>query len=220
LIAAILTLLLAFALGSIPWGVIISRVFYKTDIRAHGSGNIGTTNAMRTLGKAGGAAVFVLDFCKGLLAGLVGLAASTWLLPGDAAADATRIIGFGWINSKVVLSLALFGCVSGHIFSPWLKFKGGKGIAVAIGCLFISFGWFWALVELGVFIVLTALTRYVSVGSIAAAVACPFVAWVAYWGDKVALTLSLLTAVLVIWAHRQNIKRLSEGNENRIGGKK
>ncbi len=202
-----------FLLGSVPWGLVISKLVYHTDIREHGSGNIGTTNALRTMGKAGGAAVFVLDFGKGVVSGLLALAALRFLVPGGGTDAAAALRGD-------YLALAFLGCVWGHIFSPWLKFKGGKGIAVAVGCLFVVFGWQGACLELLVFIVVVALTRYVSAGSLAAAVAFPFLSLYFFWGDWLAWAFCLLAAAAVIWAHRGNIARLRAGNENRIGKKK
>jgi glycerol-3-phosphate acyltransferase PlsY len=206
-------LVVAFLLGSIPWGIVISRLFFRVDIREHGSGNIGANNALRTLGKRGGGAVFVLDFGKGLLAGVLGLLAARYLLP---LIDATQ---GSWLSQQDILAMALLGCTLGHIFSPWLKFKGGKGIAVAIGCLFITFGWLGAVIELAIFAVLVIVTRRVSVGSLAAAFACPFMALVLFWGDWLAIALCAALGTVVIWAHRANIKRLREGTEPRVGGK-
>ena len=199
-----------FLLGSIPWGVIVSKTIYHTDIREHGSGNIGTTNAMRTMGKAGGAAVFLLDFSKGLASGAIAWGCAH-MAPPDAAILTPALLG----------AVAAWGCVYGHIFSPWLSFKGGKGIAVAIGALFGTFGWIGACIELfAVFALLVILTRYVSVGSIAAAVACPFVAAVLFWGDWPAIAVYALVGATVVWAHRSNIARLASGTESRIGSKK
>lgn len=203
-----------FLLGSIPFGLIISKLFFKKDIRDEGSGNIGTTNAMRTIGKAGGAAVFVLDFSKGLLAGFLGYIVLGLLSESASAAD---IVVAG---SGLPLALAFTSSVCGHIFSPWLKFKGGKGIATAVGCLFFTFGPAGACFELAIFIVLVLLTRYVSIGSIAAAVACPFVAMFFFWGFWPTIIVITLGDIAIIWAHRGNIKRLAEGQENRIGHKK
>lgn len=197
--------IIAFLLGSIPWGVVISRLFYKKDIRDEGSGNIGTTNAFRAMGKVGGCIVFLLDFGKGLLAGFLGAQACSLL--GEA----------GFSDPRLALALVFLGCVWGHIFSPWLGFRGGKGIAVAIGCLFFVFGWQGALIELALFAVLALLTRCVSIGSITAAVACPFIAAYLYWGDPLCIVLFAFAALTVIWAHRANIKRLLAGEENRIG---
>ena len=153
---------------SIPWGVIISKAVYHTDIREHGSGNIGTTNAMRTMGKAGGVAVFLLDFGKGLASGALAMAAANLLLPNAGlAADAL-------VSRNLLLAISAMGCTWGHIFSPWLGFHGGKGIAVAIGALCFTFGPVGAVVEVFViFAPLVLITRYVSVGSIASAALLP-----------------------------------------------
>ena len=134
LLVALGVFVISFLLGSIPWGVIISKVFYHTDIREHGSGNIGTTNAMRTMGKVGGSAVFVLDFGKGIVSGLIAAAAAAMF--GGGMSLSGHVIGY-----DDFVTVAFLGCVWGHIFSPWLGFKGGKGIAVAVGCLFVTFGW-------------------------------------------------------------------------------
>lgn len=207
-------LLISFALGSIPNGIIIGKVFYHTDIRTVGSGNIGTTNAIRAIGKKGGYAVFVLDFAKGIVSGLIALAMANAAL-GGAPADSASLF-----TVDDCLCAAFLGCVFGHIFSPWLKFRGGKGIAVSVGCLMVTFGIVGALLELAIFIVLVAATRYVSAGSLAAAVLCPFLALYFFWGDTLAIFLCCLVAATVIWAHRANIGRLSKGTENRIGAKK
>ncbi len=204
----------AFLLGSIPFGLIISKVFYHTDIREHGSGNIGTTNAIRTMGKVGGYSVFVLDFGKGLLSGVLAWAFSWYLLPGGGLEPGSLV------SYDTMLTVAFLGCVWGHIFSPWLKFKGGKGIAVAVGCLFVVFGWVGAWLELAIFIVLVVATKYVSVGSIAAAVACPFFSLYYFWGDWAAVVLCTIAGLTVVWAHRENIARLRAGTESRIGDKK
>ena len=212
-LVAVGVLIVSFLLGSIPWGLIISRVFYHTDIREHGSGNIGTTNAMRTMGKVGGIAVFLLDFGKGLLSGALALAA-LWIFAADSNSSDSESV------CHLILAIATAGCALGHIFSPWLSFRGGKGIAVAIGCLFMSFGLVGALVEVVIFATLVIATRYVSVGSLAAAFACPFIACILYWGDWACVLCFLAIAAVVVWAHRANIKRLCEGTENRIGDKK
>ena len=204
----------AFLLGSIPFGLIISKVFYHTDLREHGSGNIGTTNAIRTMGKVGGYAVFVLDFGKGLLSGLLAWWFSWNILPSGGLAPGVLV------SYDTMLAVAFLGCVWGHVFSPWLKFKGGKGIAVAVGCLFVTFGWVGACLELLIFAVLVVATKHVSVGSIAAAAACPFFALYFFWGDWLAWACCTIAAVTVVWAHRGNIARLRAGTESRIGQKK
>ena len=198
---------ISFLLGSVPWGLVISKVFYKKDLREVGSGNIGTTNAIRAMGKVGGYAVFVLDFGKGLLSGFIGM----WI---------AQAAGFDQALVGISTSVAFFGCVYGHIFSPWLKFKGGKGIAVAIGCLFVTFGPIPAIIELAIFAVLVVTTKYVSVGSMAAALACPLLSLWVFWGNWIAVLFCTITGFTVFWAHRGNLARLREGTENRIGSKK
>ena len=202
----------SFLLGSIPWGVVISRVFFHIDVREHGSGNIGTTNAFRTMGKAGGVAVFLLDFGKGLFSGF--LAWSLCALIADPQG------GLQALSYNDVLACAFCGCILGHIFTPWLGFKGGKGIAVAIGCMFVTFGPAISFAELGIFAILVITTRHVSVGSIASALACPLFSLWKFWGDPIAFCLCTLPALVIVWAHRGNIDRLRAGTESKIGSKK
>lgn len=194
----------AFFLGSIPWGLVISKLFFHKDLREEGSGNIGTTNAIRSMGKAGGYAVFVLDFGKGVLSGFIGL----W---------AAQALGFDDAMRGISVCAAFLGCVWGHIFSPWLGFKGGKGIAVAVGCLFVTFGPIGALLELAIFIVLVPLTKYVSVGSMAAALACPLFALYFFWGNWPAWAMCAIAGLTVFWAHRANLARLRAGEERKLG---
>ena len=211
-LVVIAVLVSSFLLGSIPWGVVISRVFFHMDVREHGSGNIGTTNAFRTMGKAGGVAVFVLDFCKGLLSGFLAWAFCTLLADPNG--------GLQTISFNAVMAFAFCGCIFGHIFSPWLGFKGGKGIAVAIGCMFVTFGPAISFAELGIFAILVLTTRYVSVGSIASAAACPIFSLFHFAGDPLAICVCTIPALTIIWAHRGNIARLRAGTESKIGSKK
>lgn len=223
-----LSFVVSFLLGSIPWGVIISKLAFHKDLRDEGSGNIGTTNAMRTLGKAGGAVVFVLDFGKGLLSGWLAAA----VFAPAAFQGAAAMIGTehpelsmwppagAFDVAALAMALAFAGCTLGHIFSPWLKFHGGKGIAVAAACLFFVYGPAGFLIEIAVFALCVLATRYVSVGSIAAAAVCPLLGLYFYWDSWVAWLIITATALVVIWAHRANIARLRAGTENRIGAKK
>ena len=218
LLALVLVLLLCvtYFVCGIPFGLVIANRKAGVDVRSTGSGNIGTTNAMRTMGKKGGVAVFVLDFGKGLLSGFAALFVLATFIPGaGVAADSP-------VSASTVVALAFLCCTLGHIFSPWLKFKGGKGIAVAVGCLFVTFGVMGALLEIAVFAVVVAISRFVSAGSLAAAIVCPIFA--AYYFlfqsfDPIAWVLCLVTALVVIWAHRGNIHRLATGTERRIGDK-
>ena len=111
---------------------------------------------LRTMGKVGGSAVFVLDFGKGIVSGLIAAAAAAMF--GGGMSLSGHVIGY-----DDFVTVAFLGCVWGHIFSPWLGFKGGKGIAVAVGCLFVTFGWQGACLELAIFAVLVLATKYVSV---------------------------------------------------------
>lgn len=117
------------------------------------------------------------------------------------------------------MALGFLGCVWGHIFSPWLKFRGGKGISVAVGYLFFLYGPLWALAEIALFALIVALSRYVSAGSVTAAVACPLIALHLFWGQWVTVGIITLAALTVIWAHRSNLRRLRQGTESKLGSK-
>ena len=218
-VACIIVFVVAYLLGSISWGLVISRVFYKVDLREHGSGNIGATNAVRVLGKVG-YVVFVLDFVKGILAGL-----TAKLIVPHVAGGA----GFTtWELEALLLGISLLACMWGHVFNPWLHFKGGKGIAVAGGCLVMVFGIWGCLAEVALFVIVALATRYISAGSISAAVFCPFVSLFIYVIQAPAgsspswvnFACCLIAGATAIWAHRSNIKRLMSGTENRMGSKK
>lgn len=224
--AIILVLLVSFLLGSIPWGVVISKVFYHIDVREYGSGNIGTTNSFRAMGKVGGSAVFVLDFAKGLLSGIFAMCAIRYLtgdalIEGSVAANAAA----GTIPSEFFLlyGIAFLGCILGHMFSPWLRFHGGKGIAVAVGCLCVVLHGWGALFEFLLWLVLVLITKYVSVGSIAAAVTVPFLSCYYYtcvYPFPWTIIFFTVAGALITWAHRSNIQRLKNHTENRVGGSK
>ena len=196
----------AFLLGSIPWGVVISKGVYKRDLREVGSGNIGTTNAIRAVGKVGGYVVFLLDFAKGILSGVVAIAVAHYM-------------GVDPYGAKILLAISFLACILGHMFTPWLKGKGGKGVAVGVGCMFVAMGPLIAVLELVLFAALVAITKYVSVGSIAAAGAVPLFAIWAYWGNIPAWAICSAAGLLVGWAHRGNIARLRAGTELAIGKK-
>lgn len=217
-VAFVCVFIVSFLLGSIPWGVVLSRGIYKKDIRDVGSGNIGTTNAVRAMGKAGGALVFLLDMSKGTVAGLIGFFVGDWLSGGTGTIPFTGPIPVP--IGQLCSALAFAGCTWGHIFTPWLKFKGGKGIAVAFGCELVFFGWMGALIQLAVFIVGVAISRMVSFGSICAAAALPFISLLFYFGNWEVVGIVTLLALTVIWAHRSNISRIRHGEERKIGHKK
>ena len=208
LLVALGVFVISFLLGSIPWGVIISKVFYHTDIREHGSGNIGTTNAMRTMGKVGGSAVFVLDFGKGIVSGLIAAAAAAMF--GGGMSLSGHVIGY-----DDFVTVAFLGCVWGHIFSPWLGFKGGKGI-LSGGTLVWLLDWRVGLIAWGLFAALWLLTKYVSLGSVCAAASMPVTTFFFCGRSLLYTALAVLIAALVIWCHRENITRLLHHQERKF----
>ena len=187
-------LLLGYALGSIPFGLILTRLTGAGDLRSIGSGNIGATNVLRTGRKGLAAATLLLDLGKGLAAVLL---AAHWL-PGWGA-------------------LAAVGAMLGHCFPIMLRFKGGKGVATLMG---VSLGLAWPLgaVYAGVWLGVLALARISSLAGLAAAISVPLAALVIGRSD-LAPVLTLL-AVLVVFLHRANIARLRAGTEPRVGGGK
>jgi glycerol-3-phosphate acyltransferase PlsY len=195
----------AYFCGSIPFGYLLVRIFRKEDIREKGSGNIGATNVIRSGAKGLGAVTFLLDALKGygavLLCGWI--AARMGARPADLV-DAMATAGL----------LAILG----HIYTVWLGFKGGKGVATAFG-VFLALAPWGALVALGVFIVTFALSRYVSLGSILGAIAFPAFALILPHGMRTNWSTAVLFLVptLLIVTHRQNIARLASGKEYRFG---
>jgi glycerol-3-phosphate acyltransferase PlsY len=195
-------LLASYLIGSIPFGLLIGRVFYKKDIRDYGSGNIGATNAYRTLGPVPGIAVFLADFLKGFVPAL---AAKVILQPIDP-------------NIVPLISI-LAGVVSmtGHNYSVFLKFEGGKGMSTAAG--FIAAIWPLVMVILLlVWITVIAITRYVSLASIIVAVLFPVIV-IFLQPLPPYVIFSVLTAIVGVYRHRSNIKRLINGTELKIGSK-
>lgn len=203
----------AFLLGSIPWGVVLSRAIYHDDVRAHGSGNIGTTNMIRSYGKKVGYVCFVLDFAKGIVACVIANAIS-------AAAVQNGWITSDFASTHLLVVIAGLFVVLGHVFSPWLKFKGGKGVACGAGVAVVAFGIQWFLILLITFILFVVFTKAVSAGSLAAAVLFPFLGLYVYWGNLPACVLCFVIGIVVVWSHRSNIERLANGTENKIGSKK
>lgn len=197
--------LAAFLAGSIPFGYLIGRFVYRTDIRTKGSGNIGAMNALRTLGKGGAIAVLVLDGAKGFLPAFLLL-----LSPPGAFAH----LGFG--GAMLPASIGAAAAVFGHCFSPWLGWKGGKGVATSIGATF-ALSWKAGLVVVAVYAAgALAITHYSSVGSMLASVAAPLALW-AFTRSIPAAAYGVVSAALIVWAHRENIARLRAGTESPIG---
>ncbi len=187
-------LLLGYALGSIPFGLLLTKMAGMGDVRAIGSGNIGATNVLRTGNKPLAAATLILDLIKGLTPVLL---AKVWF--PDAV---------GW---------AAMGAVLGHCFPIWLRFKGGKGVATNAG---VSFGLAWpiGLAYALVWLAVLALSRISSLAGMCAVVAAAIAAFALGYHDYIAVLIAI--AVLIIWLHRANIQRLLAGEEPRIGSPK
>ena len=195
----LLTLVIGYLLGSISTGVILSRVFGHKDIRSQGSGNSGTTNMLRVMGKKFALLTFAGDLLKGIIAVLISKA-----LLGTQAGE---IVG-------------AFGAILGHNFPLYFGFKGGKGIATSFGCLLIVFP-LQTLCAFGVFLLLVATTRYVSAGSLGAAVTLPFFIMFTTPCDPVIWCSVIAICLLAIWRHYPNIKRLMNHTESKLNlGKK
>ena len=196
-----------YLLGSIPTGYLLVRIFRHEDIRSVGSGNIGATNVLRTVGKALGAATFLLDMLKGSTAVWVGGLIGSMLIP-----DAPL---------RSVQALAALCAVLGHMFPIWLKLRGGKGVATGFGVFLVASPWA-ALAAISVFIVVLFLSRFVSLASILGAGLFPVFAFFMVTGQKPAVFIAVQFAValLIIVKHHQNIRRLLAGTESRFGARK
>ena len=200
----------AYLLGSIPTGFLVAKA-KGIDIRSVGSGNIGATNAMRVLGKPAGIFVLLMDALKGF--GAVWLC-QVWLLYSMPP----ELAGVQPTNFGTYPILAGIFAVLGHNYTCWLKFKGGKGIATTAGVYLALTPWA-VLVGLVVFILAVLLTKYVSVGSIAAAIALPVTVWMMTPQNIFLGIVSTALGALAIYKHKTNIQRLMAGTENRLGKK-
>jgi acyl phosphate:glycerol-3-phosphate acyltransferase len=193
----------AYLLGSIPFGVLLARLFGGADVRKSGSGNIGAANVTRVVGPLAGILTLVLDAAKG--------AAGVWL--------AGRFTD----ESAAWMMLAALAALLGHCFPVWLKFKGGKGVATALG-VFLALCLPAALAALLVFLLVVVAWRYVSLGSIAAAAAMPllmYFLWAPHHAPPLVITFgSLAAAALIVYKHDANIQRLVEGEEPKFSWSK
>lgn len=214
--AYILVALFAYFLGSIPTGYLAAKA-RGIDIRSVGSGNIGATNAMRVLGKPLGIVVLLVDALKGFAAPVLVVNYYHELfdaMPGLFGIGGLPDSELRW-NLGVVAGL---GAVLGHNYTCWLKFKGGKGIATTAGVYF-ALAPLSVSIALSVWIILFFATRYVSIASIAAAVALPAAVWLSQ-GNLLLCLVTTLLGTMAILKHRTNIQRLIAGTENRIHFKK
>jgi acyl phosphate:glycerol-3-phosphate acyltransferase len=195
----------SYLLGSIPFGYLAGQIA-GIDIRKCGSGNVGATNVIRTLGKGYGYPVFVADFLKGLVAVKASLLIATRVQPE-------------WNSPEMFGILAAISSVIGHSFPLWLRFKGGKGVATSAGALF-GLAPVAALVGAAIWTLTFWLTRYVSVASIATSAALPFIILITTWlrqsAGKSLFYSSVCLAAVVIWRHRSNLSRLRRGTEPRF----
>ncbi|WP_341881673.1 glycerol-3-phosphate 1-O-acyltransferase PlsY [Synechococcus sp. UW140] len=194
----LLVIPIAYLLGSIPSGYLAGRWLAGIDIREHGSGSTGATNVLRHVGKTPALIVFLVDVFKGSAAVLV----AKQLLGGDA---------HGWLVAAGLLALA------GHIWPIWLNGKGGKAVATGLGML-LGILPAVGLASLGIFLLVLSFSRIVSLSSVVAALALPALIWIAGYSQTTAyMGLGVLAALLVVWRHRGNIKRLLAGTEPKIG---
>jgi len=201
---------LAFLLGSIPFGLLLGKV-RGIDIREHGSGNIGSTNVFRTLGKKSGIICLILDILKGFFPVFL----ARQFVPDDT----------GGHTIEVLTALA---SILGHNYSPWIGFKGGKGIATSGGAI-LALMPAAVVILIIIFVIFTFTTKYVSIGSIATGFALPIVTIYGSWHhgkiadgtwNKPLFLFSIVAGALAIWKHRSNINRLRAGTENKIGKKR
>ncbi|MBV8925819.1 MAG: glycerol-3-phosphate 1-O-acyltransferase PlsY [Bradyrhizobium sp.] len=187
-----LALVIGYLLGSIPFGLVLTRLAGTQDLRTVGSGNIGATNVLRTGRKGLAAATLVLDALKGTAA----------------------VIVAGYLGGADAAMLAALGAFLGHLFPIWLKFRGGKGVAVYIGILI---GLFWpaAILFCLIWLALALALRYSSLSALTASVITPVVLW--WFGHAALAALFAVLTLLLIFMHRDNVKRLLAGTEGKIG---
>jgi len=215
---------LAYLLGSIPFGYILVRLFLGTDVRQTGSGNIGATNVARTGYKWLAIATLVLDILKGYVAAIIAYAygmLAAWRhtpqingLPPNAPANSAVQQAF------LLAAIAAFFAIIGHMFTVWLRFKGGKGVATGLG-VFLALAPKVVLIVFAIFVAIVAVTRYISLGSMVASALFPLCFYLLQPAHATPGVLVMLSGVslLIIYRHRTNISRLLAGTENRFGAK-
>lgn len=206
--SVLLMLVVGYLLGSLNFSIIFTKIFAKTDVRDHGSGNAGFTNTIRTAGKKVGILVFISDALKAIAAILIAIAVEKWF-PVDG------LVQYG----KYAASL---GAVLGHNFPLYYGFRGGKGIVVSISVVFML-NWITGLFTLGAFLIVFAITGIVSISSLTGAatvVVCTAVMYFMGMVDGVQLVLMIVLGILAFYMHRANIKRLMNGTESSFKKKK
>ncbi|MFD2205854.1 glycerol-3-phosphate 1-O-acyltransferase PlsY [Kiloniella antarctica] len=191
-----------YLLGSLNTAVIVGRI-YGTDIRNHGSKSAGLTNTLRVLGKPAAGLVLAGDILKGIIACLIGIQLGVYVYAGET-------------TSNLGLLAAGAGAVMGHNWPIYFGFKGGKGALTAAAVMFM-FNWVMALISLGFFVTIVALTRYVSLGTISATVFFVAISFIPAFGNTLYFYIvASLMAFMVIFKHRENIQRLLSGSENKL----
>lgn len=206
MIESIIVAIIAYLIGSINFSVILSKKMAGFDVREKGSGNAGTTNMLRTVGKKAAVITLICDILKGVVAILLAM------FIGNIVKSS---------NSALLVQIAGVAVIIGHTFPIFFKFKGGKGVATSLGVLIMS-NWQIGLICLVFALILMALTKMVSVGSIAAAILYPVLTLFIpqnYIVDGNYLIYSIILAVLIVFNHRKNVKRLLNGTENKISFK-
>jgi len=195
-------LLIAYLIGSIPTSFILGKLLRGIDLREHGSRNVGATNAMRVLGKPLGIAVLIVDAAKGFFPTLL-----FPLITGESA--------LGFLSREDQALFIGLAAVIGHMFTICLKFKGGKGVATAIG-VYLALAPKALLLTFSICLILVASTRYVSLGSLTGAILLPIFLLLVGPRSLPLVIFTVLLGGLVIWRHRENIKRLVQGTESKI----
>jgi len=193
----------AYLLGSIPTAYWIGKIFKNIDIRKHGSGNSGTTNTLRVIGLRYAIPTLIIDFCKGFAATCL---AFYVILP----------VGFETYHFKIFFGIL---AVIGHVFPIFAGFSGGKGIATFAGAV-TGISYPAILICLAIFIVVTLISRFISVASIIASMVLPVFFFKFYSNDPIMLVSGILIVIIIIFTHRKNLVRLRNGNENKINFKK
>jgi glycerol-3-phosphate acyltransferase PlsY len=207
----------AYVLGSVNGAIIVSKLFYRKDIRNYGSGNAGLTNFYRVFGKGGVLLVILIDILKSIVPVFFG----GWLFAFYTDMVLSALFPFGRFFTEAFFGQVLAGLfvMLGHCFPLFYKFKGGKGV-LAIGALVIIIDWRLALISWGVFLIITALTRFVSLGAMLGCSAFPISMLLLNVGGIAEFSVVVLCVILVVIRHEQNIKRLVKGEESKLSFKR
>ncbi len=227
-LAMVLSAVVAYLLGSVSFAILVTRAFTGTDIRSYGSGNAGATNVLRSQGKLPALLTFIGDLLKSMISVYIG----GWLLQHlqlmPAAFGTTDVLMYNLENLRLIGSyLAGVFCIIGHLYPVFFGFRGGKGVMTTLG-MTLLLDWKTALVLLTVFTIVVLTTRMVSLGSILAGVVMPFSTYVIRtfvdrqeWPTVAfCTTVTAVIAVIVLIKHRENIRRIFQGTESKIGSKK